>query len=73
MIKAKHLAAALLLMGSCMCGSLNPLYAQGKQRTLPNPENIKEEVIYNEEDNTYKVGYKLGDRIIRPARVIVFK
>ena len=70
MIKAKHLAAALLLMGSCMCGSLNPLYAQGKQRTLPNPENIKEEVIYNEEDNTYKVGYKLGDSYLEVPDVM---
>ena len=61
MIRVKHLAAALLLMGSCMCGGLNRLYAQGTPRTLPNPENIKEDVVYNEEDNTYKVGYKLGD------------
>ena len=70
MIKAKHLAAALLLMGSCMCGSLNRLYAQGKQRTLPNPENIREEVIYNEQDNTYKVGYKLGDSYLEVPDVM---
>ena len=70
MIKAKHLAAALLLMGSCMCGSLNRLFAQGKQRTLPNPENIREEVIYNEQDNTYKVGYKLGDNYLEVPDVM---
>ena len=64
MIKGKHLAAALLLLGSCICGGPSCLYAQGVQRTLPNPENITEEVTYDEDDETFRVGYKLGDYYI---------
>ncbi len=64
MIKGKHLAAALLLLGSCICGGPSCLYAQGVQRTLPNPENITEEVTYDENDETFRIGYKLGDYYI---------
>ena len=64
MIKGKHLAAALLLLGSCICGGPSCLYAQGVQRTLPNPENITEEVTYDEDDETFRLGYKLGDYYI---------
>ena len=64
MIKGKHLAAALLLLGSCICGGPSCLYAQGGQRTLPNPENITEEVTYDENDETFRIGYKLGDYYI---------
>ena len=64
MTKGRLLAAALLLTGSCMCGSLNALYAQSAQRTLPNPENITEEVSYDETDDTYSIGYKLGDKFL---------
>lgn len=55
------LAAALVLTGSLITGSLNPLYAQGTARTLPNPENITQETIYNEQDGTFSTGYRLGD------------
>ena len=61
MTKGRYLAAALLLIGSCLSGSLSCLYAQGTQRTLPNPENITREITYDEDDDTYSVGYKLGD------------
>ena len=65
MIKGRYLAAALLLMGSCMCGSLSCLYAQDTpQMTLPNPENITEEITYDEDDETFRVGYKLGDTFL---------
>ena len=64
MIKGRHLAAALLLMGSCLCGVLDSLYAQGVKRTLPNPENITEEITYDDKDETFSVGYKLGDYYI---------
>ena len=64
MIKGKHLAAALLLMGSCICGGPSCLYAQGVQRTLPNPENITEDITYDEDDETFRIGYKLGDYYI---------
>ena len=60
MIKGRYLAAALLLMGSCFCGSPNCLYAQGTQRTLPNPDNITEAITYDENDETFSIGYKLG-------------
>ena len=61
MIKGRNLVAAMLLIGSCLCGSLDPLFAQGVQRTLPYPENITEAVTYDDNDNTYSIGYKLGD------------
>ncbi|MBR4810664.1 MAG: cell surface protein SprA [Bacteroidaceae bacterium] len=61
MIKGRNLVAAMLLIGSCLCGGLNPLFAQGVQRTLPYPENITETVTYDESDDTYSIGYKLGD------------
>ena len=64
MIKGRNLAAALLLMGSCLCGGPSCLYAQGTQRTLPNPENITEEITYDEDDETFSVGYKLGDSFL---------
>ena len=60
MTKGRILAAALLLMGSCICGGLDRLYAQGVM-TLPNPENITEQITYDETDDTYSIGYKLGD------------
>ena len=64
MTKGRHLAAALLLAGSCLCGSLSAVYAQGIQRTLPNPDNITEEITYDETDDTYSIGYKLGDSFL---------
>ena len=64
MTKGRILSAALLLIGSCVCGSLSALYAQGTQRTLPYPENITEETTYDDTDDTYSVGYKLGDRFL---------
>ena len=70
MTKGKRLAAAMLLMGSCICGSLDCLYAQGVQRTLPNPENITEEVTYNEDNETYSIGYKLGDSYLEVPTVM---
>ena len=70
MTKGGYLAAALLLIGSCMCGSLNCLYAQGTRLTLPNPENITEEVIYDEDDNTYSIGYKLGNSYLEVPKLM---
>lgn len=70
MTKGGYLAAALLLIGSCMCGSLNCLYAQGTRLTLPNPENISEEVIYDEDDNTYSIGYKLGNSYLEVPKLM---
>ena len=64
MIKVRHLAAVLLLLGSCFCGGPHCLYAQGVSRTLPNPENITEEITYDENDETFSIGYKLGDYYI---------
>ena len=61
MIKGRYLAAAILLIGSCFSGGLDCLYAQGTRRTLPNPENITEEITYDENDETFSLGYKLGD------------
>ena len=60
MTKGRFLATALLLIGSCLYGSLNPLYAQNTTRTLPNPDNITEEITYDEKDNTFSLGDKLG-------------
>jgi len=60
MVKRRYLAAALLLIGSCLSGSLDCIYAQGTQRTLPNPENITEEITYDEDDETFRIGYKMG-------------
>ena len=70
MIKGRNLAAALLLMGSCLCGGPSCLYAQGVQRTLPNPENITEEITYDEDDETFRLGYKLGDYYIEVPTVM---
>ena len=71
MFKRRYLAAALLLMGSCMCGGLSCLYAQGTpQMTLPNPENITEEIIYDEENETFSIGYKLGDDYLEVPTVM---
>jgi len=64
------LCTALLLTGSCICGSLGRLYAQGIQRTLPNPENITEEVKYDDKDDTYSLGYKLGDTYLEVPTVM---
>ena len=69
MTKGRYLATALLLIGSCICGSLSPLYAQNTARTLPNPSNITEEVVYDETDDTYSVGYKLGDSFLEVPTV----
>ena len=70
MIKGRILAAALLLTGSCLYGSLDSLYAQAPQRTLPNPENITEEVTYDENDGTYSLGYKLGGEYLEVPDVM---
>ena len=70
MIKARYLAAALLLIGSCVCGSLNCLYAQGTRLTLPDPENITEDVRYDESDNTYRIGHKLGESYLEVPTVM---
>ena len=70
MIKGRNLAAVLLLMGSCLCGGPGCLYAQGVQRTLPNPENITEEITYDEDDETFRLGYKLGDYYIEVPTVM---
>ena len=70
MTKGRYLAAALLLMGSCFCGSLDCLYAQGVQRTLPNPENITEEITYDENDETFSIGYKLGGNYLEVPTVM---
>ena len=71
MIKGRNLAAALLLMGSCICGGPSCLYAQGNpQMTLPNPENITEEITYDEDDETFSVGYKLGDSFLEVPTVM---
>ena len=70
MTKGRYLATALLLIGSCICGSLDRLYAQGSQRTLPNPENITEEIVFDDEDNTYSIGYKLGDSYLEVPTVM---
>ena len=64
MTKGRIITTALLLMGSCLCGGLDSLYAQGVKRTLPNPENITEEITYDDKDETFSVGYKLGDYYI---------
>ena len=64
------IAAALLLTGSSFMGSLSPLYAQEPQRTLPNPENITESVTYDETDETYSIGYKLGDDYLEVPTVM---
>ena len=63
-------AAALLLTGSSLMGSLSPLYAQEPQRTLPNPENITESVTYDETDETFSIGYKLGDDYLEVPTVM---
>ena len=70
MTKVRFLAAAFLLTGSCICGGLNPLYAQNNTRTLPNPENITEEITYNEDDETFSIGYKLGDSYLEVPDVM---
>ena len=70
MKKGIHLVAALLLTGSCICGSLDCLYAQGTPRTLPNPENITEEITYDENDGTFSVGYKLGSDYLEVPTVM---
>jgi cell surface protein SprA len=69
MTKGRFLATAFLLTGSCLCGGLNPLYAQST-RTLPNPENITEEITYNEDDETFSIGYKLGDSYLEVPDVM---
>ena len=69
MTKGRFLATALLLTGSCICGGLNPIYAQST-RTLPNPENITEEITYNEDDETFSIGYKLGDSYLEVPDVM---
>jgi len=68
--KGRYLAAALLLVGSCFCGSPSCLYAQGIQRVLPNPENITEEITYDEDDETFSVGYKLGGNYLEVPTVM---
>ena len=70
MTKGRILNATMLLIGYCICGGLNPLYAQGTPRTLPNPENITEEITYDEDDNTYSIGYKLGDNYLEVPTVM---
>ena len=70
MTKGRYLATALLLIGSCICGSLDRLYAQGSQRTLPNPENITEEIEFDQENETYSIGYKLGDSYLEVPTVM---
>lgn len=70
MTKVRFLAAAFLLIGSCTCGSLNPLYAQNNARTLPYPENITEEITYDEDDETFSIGYKLGDSYLEVPDVM---
>lgn len=70
MTKGRYLAAAILLIGSCMCGSLESLYAQAPQRTLPDPDNITREVTYDENDDTYSIGYKLGGEYLQVPDVM---
>ena len=70
MTKGRILAWALLLMGSCLCASLNRLYAQNTAKTLPNPENITEEITYDEEDETFSMGYKLGESYLEVPDVL---
>ena len=70
MIRGKHLAQALLLTGSCICGGLNGLYAQNKAMSLPNPGNITEQITYDEDDGTYRLGYKLGDSYLDVPSVL---
>jgi cell surface protein SprA len=70
MTKGRILAWALLLMGSCLCGSLNRLYAQNTAKTLPNPENITEEITYDEENETFSMGYKLGESYLEVPDVL---
>ena len=71
MIKGRHLIAALLITGSCICGSLDSLFAQGTpQRVLPIPENITEEITYDETDDTYSMGYKMGDYYLEVPTVM---
>lgn len=70
MIRGKHIAQALLLIGSCICGGLNGLYAQNKAMSLPNPGNITEEITYDENDGTYRLGYKLGDSYLDVPSVL---
>ena len=69
MIKGRNLAAALLLIGSCICGGPCRLYAQGV-RTLPYPENITEDISYDEDDETFSLGYKLGDSYLEVPDVL---
>ena len=61
MSSLRHLTAIILLAGFPFTESLVRLYAQEPQLTLPNPENITESVEYNEADDTYRIGYKMGD------------
>ena len=71
MTKVRFLIAAMLITGSCICGSLDSLYAQGTpQRVLPNPENITEEITYDETDDTYSLGYKMGDYYLEVPTVM---
>ena len=70
MTKGRFLATALLLIGSCICGGLNLLYAQNNTRTLPNPENITEEITYDEADGTYSIGYKLDGTYLEVPTVM---
>ena len=70
MTKGRYLATAFLLIGSCICGGLNLLYAQNNARTLPNPENITEEITYDETDDTYSIGYKLDGTYLEVPTVM---
>ena len=70
MTKGRNLAAALLLIGSCICGGHCSLYAQGIKRTLPYPENITEDVTYNDINGTFSMGYKLGDSYLEVPDVL---
>lgn len=66
----RHLAAIILLAGFPFTESLVRLYAQEPSMTLPNPENITESVVYDETDNTYSIGYKLGDSYLEVPDVM---
>ena len=66
----RHLTAIILLAGFPFTESLVRLYAQEPPMTLPNPENITESVVYDETDNTYRIGYKLGESYLEVPTVM---
>ena len=66
----RFLLTAVLLTGSCICGSFAALYAQDTHGGLKTPENISQVTEYDEQDGTYSIGSKLGDRYLEVPTVM---